>query len=68
MTEPIHQTGKWKCIKGCKWADIDKKPGANWPKLVLGDEIDNHFIGKAIRSNETMKQAVDGVNFFIHCQ
>ena len=35
---------------------------------MLGDEIDNHFIGKAIRSTETMKQALEGVDFFVHCQ
>ncbi|KAL7486811.1 hypothetical protein ACHAW6_012417 [Cyclotella cf. meneghiniana] len=80
MTEPIHQTGKvntmnFRFCVSKRIVEMHKKGVYGQalrknvePKTVLGDEIDNHFIGKPIGSTETMKQALDGVDYFVHCQ
>ena len=45
-----------------------KKQVRYWPHNVLGDSIDEHFCEKDIGSRELLKQTINGINFFIHCQ
>ena len=56
-------TGNCRDAQGHVQAGIDKKHGVNWPKSVHCTEIDDHFSGKAIGMTETIKQALDGVDF-----
>ncbi len=42
--------------------------GKGQPVLVQGKYIDEYFSNNQIGYNETQKQFVNGVKFFIHCQ
>lgn len=37
--------------------------GVNWLKSMQGNEVHNHFSGKAFGSTETIKQALEWVDF-----
>jgi hypothetical protein len=43
-----------------------KKRGANWPKGVPGDQIDEHFADKPIGYCETLHIEIEGKQMFIH--
>ena len=44
-----------------------KKCGRYWPVHVPGDQIDKHFANMVIGDMDTLKQTIDGKDFFIHC-
>lgn len=44
-----------------------KKRGANWPKGVPGDQIDEHFADKPIGYCETLRVVIEGYQMYIHC-
>ncbi len=44
-----------------------KKRGRYWPVNVPGDQIQDHFANLEIGDTNTLKQTIDGKNFFVHC-
>ena len=44
-----------------------KKRGRYWPTHVPGDQIENYFADMEIGDTDTLKQVINGKNFFIHC-
>ena len=83
MTEPIYQTSKIVthdsafCVTagilelynlGIYGQALIKKQGRYWPRNVLGDLINEYFCDKEIGLRESLKQTINGVAFFNHCQ
>lgn len=81
MTEPIHGTGKIVSMDSgfCVTAGILHlhdlgvygqaliKKRKYWPKDVPGDQIDQYFDGKPLGFSKTLKQDMDGIPFYVHC-
>ena len=55
-------------LKGVYGQALIKKRGRYWASFVPGDHIDDHFKDKRLGEVETLKQEIDGVPFYIHCQ
>ena len=82
MSKPLHNTGKIVTMDSgfCVTAGIlamhdhgvfgqalIKKQGWYWPAHVPGDQIDDHFSNISIGDSDTLKHAIDGKYFLIHC-
>ncbi len=44
-----------------------KKRGRYWPTNDPGDQIEDHFANLEIGDTNTLKQTIEGKNFFVHC-